>query len=228
MRFQYFFIFVFTIISTISNFAQESDSLSQVEVSEDKDLVEWHTSPSLRWNVTAVANPWFPAASLVFEYPLNKIVGLEVEGGLLLSNVDARFKGEKLSGFRVRVGPKLYVHRNDDDLVYLRFMIKYDYYESSILRSVLDASQSFTEVRLVKGKLKNIGYLFYGGYMASFYNHRLVLDLSLGLGYTRWEEKLTIPDGATLLAGERTFGQRNNLTGAIPVLSLNLQFGYRF
>ena len=193
MRLKSALIFIFISIS-ISIFGQNVDSLQQLTKSK-----EWHTDPSLRWNATAVLNPWFPAASMVFEYPFNKNWGLQIEGGPLLPHVEASYKGEKLKGFRAIVGPKFYLSRKENDVLYAQITFKYDRAETLKFKTLLDPSQSFQQELLVKGKFENIGGILYGGYMSSFWKSRLVVDLSWGLGYTQWEEQITFPNNRSIL-----------------------------
>jgi len=220
-------IFIFFLCFSTPIFSQGIQDAPFLKEPRSADSKEWHTYPSLRWNFSALANPWVPAASLVFEYPLMRHLGLEFEGGPLLPYATVQFRGESFSGYRARISPKFYLIKDPQDFLYLRLTAKYDRFEASTFRTVLDPSQSFQQEIRVDQTFEMRGVVLYLGHMMSFWEDRLVLDLSAGVGYSEWEEQFVIPDRGTIIR-EFIFGERNEPSGAIPVISFNLQFGYRF
>ncbi len=209
------------------------DSLKKVEkvIVTDQALETkvWYMVPSLKWNIMALGNPIVPAASLSFEYPFTKTIGIEVESGYILSYYHTTHKEERFRGFRSRISPKIYFSNKDKtiedrDLFYLKFTFKYDRASTSYFGTVLDPSQSYQQIQLIKGKFENIGGIVYGGYMTTFGKDRFVLDTSVGLGVTHWEHQpFDIPDRDVLVFGNLFVPEIT-----LPVISMNLQLGYRF
>lgn len=224
------FIFLIAILIYNSNYGQDIDSLYQASSSEPKELEYWHTAPSIKWNATAALNFWTPAVSFGLEYPFNKYIGLEVEGGPILPYAFTEFVGERFNGIRARIGPKLYFPTEINDVFYLKLLLKYDRANSLKFKTILDPSQSFLQDLLVEGNFENRGAILYAGYILFFGNNRFTMDVSGGIGYSEWEEEFQFPEGSTNLDFGRgfNFSQRNSPSGEIPVLSFNLQFGYRF
>ncbi len=227
MRILFIFLFGCLTVNCCSQELRVFDSNS-VELRRDSVEHDWYRSPSIRWNAAGLLNFFAPAASLVFEYPLTKRLGFEVEGGPLLRYSQATFVGERFNGIRLRGGPKVYMAFDDNDLFYLRFMYKYDNANISTFKSVLDPSGSFMEERLLKGKFTNSGWLLFAGFMRDFGSkHRFVFDVSVGLGWTSWNEELFITDG-TLVMEFRDLFEIDRSGGSAPAAAINVQFGYRF
>ena len=226
MRLAFLLVFIFNFCFLSSSYCQKMDTVFQMTEIKD-EYKEWHTSPSLRWNATGTLNPWFPAASLVFEYPINRYIGIESEVGVLLPFAEVDFEGEKFNGVRARIGPKLYVVRRPSDVLYMRALFKYDYAKGLEFRTLLNIGQSFQEDRLVESTLENIGYIIFLGYMANFNSDNFVLDISLGMGGTKWEEELNLSKGEVVQFENQIF-RRNRLIGSFPVIAFNFQFGYMF
>lgn len=223
-----YLVLVFFVGILSLSYTQESLKLEHVNLDSDSTTFDWYQAPSLRWNATALANTFIPAASLVFEYPLNKILGIEVEGGALVPYSQASFEGEKFSGFRFRIGPKVYLAYNEDDLFYLRAAFRYDRADFLSFKRVLDPSGAFTEDQLVEGTFEIFGWLVYAGFMTDLgKNNRFVFDTSFGFGWSRWNEQLSINAASTVL-DERALFERNRQDGRAPVISFNIQLGYRF
>ncbi len=225
------FLFLFVILFSFSNYGQDIDSLYHSSPSEPKELEYWHTAPSVKWNATAALNFWTPAASVGLEFPFNKYLGIEVEGGPILPHIFTDFVEERFNGIRARIGPKFYFPTEINDVFYLKLLAKYDRANSLQFKTILDPSQSFQQDLLVEGKFENRGIVLYAGYILFFGNNRFTMDVSGGVGYSKWNEEIFLPEGARILDLNGrlfNFGQRTGPTGEVPVLSINLQFGYRF
>lgn len=223
------FILVFGFL-TLNCYSQELKlyDFNSVEGSKDSIVYDWYRSPSVGWNAAGLLNLFAPSASVVFEYPFSKRLGIEVETGPLLPYSQATFEGERFNGIRLRGGPKVYMAFDDNDLFYLRLAFKYDNANISTFERVLDPSGSFIEDRLVEGKFTNSGWLVFAGFMRDFgSNHRFVFDVSVGLGWTTWNEELMITDG-TLMMEFRNFLEIDRSGGTGPAGAINVQFGYRF
>ena len=208
--------------------SQVSLNIEDLKLEGDSTTIDWYRAPSLRWNATGLLNTFVPAVSLVYEYPFSKRIGVEVEGGPLVPYSQASFEGEKFNGFRFRVGPKVYLAFDESDLFYVRLSFRYDRANSLSFKRVLDPSASFTQDQLIEGQFENIGWLLFAGYMTDFgKSNRFVLDTSVGFGWTRWNEQLEGVD-SNFIIDETAFFERNREGGSAPVISFNLQFGYRF
>ena len=220
-------ILIFLLAFSYLGNAQTTKNKSNKKALKDSLAQEYSILPSLRWNATAMLNPWFPAASFVYEHPLLPKVSLETEAGILLPYYKAEYENEQFRGIRVRLAPKFYFTNKSKNLFYLRAQVKYDYAKSIEYNRLLDASQSYQQIHLVTEHLHNIGFLFYQGYTTHFWKNRFVFDFSIGLGYTQWVKKDTIPEGF-INQPNFQFGLMNSDRGAIPVLNFNIQLGYRF
>lgn len=143
----------------------------------------WYANPSLRVNVSALANTLNGGLGFVFEYPFHQKWSAEVEAGPILYSSRLRFKGEKHQGIRLRASVKYFLLRQENHNFYAKLTYKHNEANGRIYELLLHPSDGFQEWRLAKRKARSYGGLVYLGYASSLgAQSRLVIDLALGAG----------------------------------------------
>jgi len=189
----------------------------------------WYDNPSLRVNLSGLANTVNGGLGLVFEYPLAKYWSAEIEAGSLFYSSRTQSIGEMHRGLRARAAIKYFLGRYEKDNYYVKLLYKRNIARAKSYQLLWNFSGTYQEYRLLESKVNNQGGLLYLGYATSFGNNsRIVLDFAVGGGFVEHQVDPGLPAGFEFTEdrGWNLFGY----TGTTTFLdaSATLQLGFYF
>lgn len=209
--------------------AQATGADTTIIVSPIPDLA----SPiaNVKLHLLPLVDPFRSSIAVSTDLFPHKNFGIEVSAGYLFANWFQKYKHEKLSGFRGRLGLKYIFTTNDEIVTYIGLEGKMNWYYKTQWEQICRYGCQYNETFLTTKRIVTGGLSLKAG--ALFYVHKkrnVFFDLYGGIGYKRTQISYYLPEDAELLRNRSWLIGVNRNTGIyhLPDFLLGLNIGYAF
>ncbi|MBL7779399.1 MAG: outer membrane beta-barrel protein [Chitinophagales bacterium] len=186
---------------------------------------------NIKLNLLTLLDPIRTSLAVSADLYLHERVGLELGGGYIFSNWFQSYKGEKLYGFRGRLGVKYFLNPDDETVPYFGIEGKLNWYHKKQWEQICRYGCQYNETFVTTKRIVTGGIAFKAGSLFYINKKRNVFfDLYGGVGYKLTHINYLLPDDAELLRNRSWLMGINRFTGTyhLPDFLLGLNIGYAF